>query len=225
MKLVIFFNVLFLVIVSFLEESFIFPLFICVALGVLFKTVQVIYMASKHVCNKTDCTESNHLTWKILNSVGILNPEVNPLKSINFVIHFDPTKDENTSSYTCNHDYMNLSLGVWQVCVADISISYNTKRIPENCQGGILAVRSNIVLGLNSENFSEEVILDKFYFQKLKESPNAIDIEYLKNDNKTWFTINSCQKNIKLTIVSFVGFPSSFCSAEIVVNLLFRKLK
>lgn len=216
----------FFVIASFLEDSFFFILILGFILTVsaCFKFFSHLSMASKHVCNQERCSEENHLTWKILSSVGILNPEINPVKSLNFLIDFVPTNHENICTLQYSNDYMNLSVGVWQVCVADISIIYNSANLPEVCQGGILAIKSNVVLGLNESNFSTEVILDKFYFQRLRVDHNS-DIEYIKNDNKTWYTVNCTQRLIKVSVESFIGSPSTFCTGQIVVHLLFRKLK
>lgn len=207
-------------------EDFIFFLSAFVVLG-LIKVLKKIYMASRHLCQGEKCSEDNHLTWKLLSSVGVLNPEVNPLKSLDFIVQFTPTGTNNICSLEYSQHYMNLSSGLWQVCVSDISIFYDKQSIPTNCHGGVLAVKSNLVLSTNERGFSQQVILDKFFFQKLPGGTlvDLNDIEFKKNENKTWFTINSNQKIIKVTIDSYLGSPSTLCSGKICVTLLFRKLK
>lgn len=195
-------------------------------LGIL-KLFSKLYMASKHHCQGDKCSEENHLTWRLLSSVGILNPDVNPLKSLDFIIQFMPKENNNICSLEYSQHYMNLSSGLWQVCVSDISIFYDSDSVPTNCHGGVLAVKTNLVLSTNERGYSQQVILDKFYFQKLTAGTlvDLNDIEFKKNENKTWFTINSNQKIIKVTIDSYLGSPSTLCSGKICVTLLFRKLK
>lgn len=207
-------------------EDLFFSVTIVSAVGFIHIALKI-YMATRHHCQGETCTDSNHLTWKLLNSVGILNPEVNPLKSLDFVIQFNPTKTNNLCSLEYSLNYMNLNVGLWQVCVSDISIFYDAETIPANCQGGVLAIKSNLVLNTNELGFGQQVILDKFYFQKLVSGSHIglSDIEFKKIENKTWFTINSNQKIIKVTVDTYLGSPSTLCSGKVCITLLFRKLK
>lgn len=223
--------VLFFAISAFLDETgeVIFYSTIFMIVSVLCKIVHFFYMAARHTCKGDSCSEENHATWKLLSSIGVLNPEVNPLKSLDFIIKFNPGESNNFCAVDYSQDYMNLNSGLWQTCVSDISIFYDSKTIPDNCQGGVLAITTNLVVRLNKRNFSEQVILDKFFFQKLLPLPpehiEVSDIEHKKNDHKTWFTINSSQKVIKVFVDSYLGAPSTFCSGQICITLLFRKLK
>lgn len=177
-----------------------------------------------HDCSGSSCSHESHSSLaNFLPIAGLFQPEVNPVRSLCFVIQFDPHKTPCFASVDYNTSYLQLFKGVWQLRVSDVCVYYNNAKKGLETDPAILAIRSNLCQTLNVRNINESLCLDKIFYKSTLAEGTQFDL--IKNSEATWFTVNNPNTTITVSVETFFADSKNLAMSNIAVTLLFRKIK